>query len=495
MSRNRTAVRWAGMTAMLAMAALSMPRQALGDGTEILGDPVGLELAMGSDILMAGVGLVDVQPGIIDIEIPAGNSVEQVLLYWEGHETTKTGQGETDTIMINGIEVTGDRIGGPTFFFVAPDGRANTSTYRADITALDLLVEGPNALTVEGLDFDRRNNGAGVLVVVDDGVSTTELQLKDGNDAAFAKFGTPLDTTVPVTYEFEAADVDRTAWLSLFVTSVSREDPSGAIGRPTVVEISIDDVLVEELVDQFVNSDGPEWDTLVHAITIPAGATKVTVQLLSKDLGTGPFAGNLVASMVWITSSFALLSPTPDDPGGDEGCTLGYWKNHIKSWEPTGLSPWDKIKDVFDLPECFSSLGNKKLIHALMFPGGPGAAGKARLLLKQAVAAVLNASHPDVAYGIVDAQTIIDEVNAVLATKDADQILELKDWLDELNNAGCPLNGGKNGCDRGDRDCDRDRDRNCGRDRDRRSCRRDRDNDRDNDRRGRGRNGRGGRCR
>ena len=49
-----------------------------GDGTETLGTP-SIPIADGSEVITAGTGLLT-QPGIIDIAIPAGTTVEQVLL-------------------------------------------------------------------------------------------------------------------------------------------------------------------------------------------------------------------------------------------------------------------------------------------------------------------------------------------------------------------------------------------------------------------------------
>ena len=130
-----------------------------------------------------------------------------------------------------------------------------------------------------------------MLVIVDDGVNTADLQLYDGNDYAFTECGCPdddeFDVVVPVTYTFEAAAEDRTAKVSLFVSSVALEDPAGEEGRPSVVSFKIDGVLVEELYDQLNNSDGAEWDTLIHEITIPARAESLTVQLHSVDSGNG----------------------------------------------------------------------------------------------------------------------------------------------------------------------------------------------------------------
>jgi hypothetical protein len=275
--------------------------------TEHLDDPVGLTLAGGSHILAAGVGLVAGQPGTINLSVPLRMRVKQVILYWEGQAATEQEQGDTDQIILNGsIAVEGIRIGGPTGFL--PDFW--TSTYRADITDLALIRKGPNSLTVQGLDFGQSNNGAGILVVADDVFHTAHLQLKDGNDFAFFEFNAPLDQTEPVTFSFDAVDRIRTASITLLVSSVALGDPSSMFGRPTIIRFWVDGVLVEELVDALANSDGPEWDTLVHVMCLPAGATSLTVQILSADAGTGPFAGNLPASLTWSAVAMTLSHPT-----------------------------------------------------------------------------------------------------------------------------------------------------------------------------------------
>ncbi len=125
---------------------------------------------------------------------------------------------------------------------------------------------------------------------------------------------------------------------------------------------------------------------------------------------------------------------------GSQGCTLGYWKNHLDSWAATGYAPSDTLGSVFDIPGSFSSLADDSLLDALMYSGGPGTIDKARLLLKQAVAALLSAAHPGVAYGIADPQDVVDAVNDALATMNKGAIESLQSELDGLNNAGCPLN-------------------------------------------------------
>ena len=64
----------------------------------------------------------------------------------------------------------------------------------------------------------------------------------------------------------------------------------------------------------------------------------------------------------------------------------------------------------------------------------------AQILLRAAVAALLDAAHPDVKYPRTEAE-IIAAVNAALASKNRKTILALAAELDSSNNAGeCPLN-------------------------------------------------------
>ena len=138
-----------------------------------------------------------------------------------------------------------------------------------------------------------------------------------------------------------------------------------------------------------------------------------------------------------------------------EGCTPGYWKvpQHWDSWIPTGYDPNGMLKLLFEkvnqypYNSHFAKLQDQngtvlmseaELWQALQFSGGDTVAEKAEILLRAAVAAVLNASHPDVAYGF-DADWIIAEVNDALETQDADVILDLATMLDNANNRRCPL--------------------------------------------------------
>ena len=128
------------------------------------------------------------------------------------------------------------------------------------------------------------------------------------------------------------------------------------------------------------------------------------------------------------------------DPGtgGGEGCTPGYWKNHEAAWPPTGYSRSQTLQSVFDVPDALG-YDSTTLLQALEFGGGKGVSGGARILLRAAVASLLNAAHGGVSFGLSTAD-VISQVNAALATGDRDTMISLGGTLDNLNNGGCPLN-------------------------------------------------------
>jgi hypothetical protein len=82
---------------------------------------------------------------------------------------------------------------------------------------------------------------------------------------------------------------------------------------------------------------------------------------------------------------------------------------------------------------------NDTLKQALEYGGGSGTSGAAKNLLKQAVAALLNAAHSNVNFPWSVSQ-VISQVNAALASGDKDDMEDLADHLDYKNNLGCPLN-------------------------------------------------------
>jgi hypothetical protein len=137
-------------------------------------------------------------------------------------------------------------------------------------------------------------------------------------------------------------------------------------------------------------------------------------------------------------------------PQAGQGCTPGFWKTHTdtdkypNAWPPTSLTPGQRVDSVFTIPGEFSALADDSLLDALQYGGGDSDEEAAQILLRAAVAAVLNAAHPNINYpGSVAG--IVADVNGALASSDRDTMLDLAGLLDRDNNRGCPINGSRHG--------------------------------------------------
>jgi len=128
------------------------------------------------------------------------------------------------------------------------------------------------------------------------------------------------------------------------------------------------------------------------------------------------------------TTAPPTTPPPTTTPPGAEGCTPGYWKNHPESFAGTGYATDDTVGEVFT-SLAGTSVGDLTLIEALnLGDGGLNA------LLRQAVAALLNASSPEVDYPL-DAATVIALTNAAVLSG---QYEATKNLLDQYNNFGAP---------------------------------------------------------
>jgi len=265
------------------------------DGTEYLGE---IAIAAGAGFVEGGVGMVGTDTGTLDITVPAGATVEQVLLYWMGGTTSSDGDNE---IMVDGNAVTGALIGGGTNFF----GGYDFYGYRADVTAEGWVVPGANSFEITGFDFDfsggtlDENNGAGMIVIYDDG-TLADLQLFDGLDMAFFKFSGTLDATVPVTFDFLAESADRVGNLVVLAGSVGADRPN---------QIKVTTSAGEQVFDNPLGStDGSLFDSINLDVNIPAGDTMATVQLFSV-VSEEP----LGASLGWLGTGLSVpVTPPPE---------------------------------------------------------------------------------------------------------------------------------------------------------------------------------------
>ena len=114
-------------------------------------------------------------------------------------------------------------------------------------------------------------------------------------------------------------------------------------------------------------------------------------------------------------------------PTGTQGCTPGYWKNHLAAWGPTGFSPSADFDATFGV-DLFDP--NITLLAAV----GQGGGG-VKALGRHAVAALLSASHPDVGYPLTTAEVIA----AVQGAAAGGNLEAVKNQLEANNELGCPL--------------------------------------------------------
>lgn len=103
--------------------------------------------------------------------------------------------------------------------------------------------------------------------------------------------------------------------------------------------------------------------------------------------------------------------------------TPGFWKNHPDVWAPTGYSPGDSFEAIFgvDVP------GTPTLMDAISANGGGISA-----LERHAVAALLNAAHPDVDYPL----TVAEVIQMVQDAVNGGDIEGTKNIFDGYNNLG-----------------------------------------------------------
>jgi hypothetical protein len=164
---------------------------------------------------------------------------------------------------------------------------------------------------------------------------------------------------------------------------------------------------------------------------VPATTTTLTVTSFAAAPWGDGFTGTQFAST-------PVDLPTDCTPGG-EGCTPGFWKNHTEEWE--AYSPNQSVTSVFSAAGAYGSLGTQSLLTALAGGGGSGVTGGVKILLRAAVAGILNATDGDIDYP-TSAADLIADVNAALASGDRATMLSLATDIDADNNLGCTATGG-----------------------------------------------------
>jgi hypothetical protein len=126
------------------------------------------------------------------------------------------------------------------------------------------------------------------------------------------------------------------------------------------------------------------------------------------------------------------------------GRTPGYWKNHPEAWV-SGYQPTQFIQDVFTVPSNYltgsildlDKNGTKDtLLDGLAYRGGSALSGGAQILLRAAIAALLNEAYYGADYPGADTTSALSALtNSKLATLNRAQLVLLAGYYDFWNNA------------------------------------------------------------
>lgn len=150
--------------------------------------------------------------------------------------------------------------------------------------------------------------------------------------------------------------------------------------------------------------------------TITSGSHEFRVDV-HYNLGDGTYKEIYVKWMV--TCEPPTPTPTPP-PAGFEGCTPGYWRNHLQAWPATGYSTNQDFDTVFGVNYFATDI---TLGQAIKLGGGGY-----NVIARHGTAALLSASHSGVNYPYT-----VAEVIAFVKANNASA-------LEAANELGCPLN-------------------------------------------------------
>lgn len=144
-------------------------------------------------------------------------------------------------------------------------------------------------------------------------------------------------------------------------------------------------------------------------------------------------------SLTMLTTVAAVVvlgfsAPSMGQCCGFEGCTPGFWKNHPEVWYD--YSPSDSFGSVFGVVIEIDLGGQNSVTDPTLMQALEATGGGVNALARHAVAALLNADHPEISYPWSEGQ-VIGEVVAAILSGDEDEIEDLKDTLDDWNNLGC----------------------------------------------------------
>jgi len=226
-------------------------------------------------------------------------------------------------------------------------------------------------------------------------------------------------------YNFEAVSHEN---IGVFRIGVPEENPAG-FGK--LVRFQVE---AGSCVEVYEAGPRPEGLSITEVGPMPTGIQLdfITWQNLGYlDLPEGSIQTVLGTSTLYLEPFANPVAVTfynkTNEQVGIQGCTPGFWKNSPGSWAATGYATTASFNTVFGVTAFTPDI---TLMQALNLEGGG-----IKALARHAVAGLLAASHPDVAYTLTTAEVIAAVQNAIATGT----IESTKNTLDRYNNQGCPL--------------------------------------------------------
>lgn len=313
------------------------------------------------------------------------------------------------------------------------------------------------------------------------------------DDAGHGTFAWVIIDGQYVGYEasFPLSTAEHTIIAHIEVNYESINQTSGTLGGPdTGIPLTLTCPPTPTEYDLYLEKSGPEYifvnDTsITYNITVgnngPTGVARSDITITDKTFsqtiqfdeeggfvkGDGNTNGLLDPGEMWQATLTVLTTSVPNfgpntyitntacvegPEGGDTnptnncddasvyvwwyGYTPGYWKNHPTEW-PSPYTTTTTIGSVFT--SAPASLKSDTFMTALGYKGGTGTEGAAQILLRAAVAAVMNEKTLGDGYPpYATTDELISTVNTALASNDRTTMINLANTLDKWNNGYHP---------------------------------------------------------
>jgi uncharacterized repeat protein (TIGR01451 family) len=218
---------------------------------------------------------------------------------------------------------------------------------------------------------------------------------------------------------------------TIVVTNTSSGD------TPVLINAAISDTLTGNLLDPAnpavvsntctASLPGGGTCTIVTERTVLATDPNPLVNTVTVNYNPTGFPNNIRAT----ATESVVVKPKP----GDEGCTPGFWKQdqHFDSW--VGFEPDQSFEDVFGVDVTLRAGGQNTIEDPTLLDALNATGGGVNALARHAVAALLNASNPDV-------DSVFTEAEVIAIVQEAVESGEFEEAIAQLaaaNELGCPL--------------------------------------------------------